>query len=350
LLVCDVGQSHDVISRLSNAVVACGGNAEKLLNDVAQLVNGEEKSLRRWIAVSFFDVHLKNYSMHRRRAPVYWQFAIPSRDYSIWCYYHDLTRETFYKVLNDHVKPKVEHEQRKLDRLRTEAGENPSRAQWEMIEAQEKLVEELRTFCHEVERITPLWNPNLNDGVLINCAPLWRLVPQHREWQKECKACWDKLVAGDYDWSHLAMHLWPERVVPKCQTDPSMAIAHGLEEVFWAQQTLDAAEAAANEAEPSLLVSDEAKAGDGEDAAALGAGRRGPSPRWVPREEVTPEQIAKLIAERTSPAVKAALENLLSAPSPLAVRTRARGGRARKARPRPRRSLLPESRELTAES
>ena len=29
------------------------------------------------------------------------------------------------------------------------------------------------------------------------------------------------------------MHLWPERVVPKCVTDRSFAIAHGLEDLFW---------------------------------------------------------------------------------------------------------------------
>ena len=58
-------------------------------------------------------------------------------------------------------------------------------------------------------------------------------MPQNRSWQKECRAVWDKLVAGDYDWAHLAMHFWPARVVPKCAKDRSLAIAHGLEEVFW---------------------------------------------------------------------------------------------------------------------
>ena len=66
-------------------------------------------------------------------------------------------------------------------------------------------------------------------------APLWRLVPQHKPWQKELKSKWDELVAGKYDWAHLAMHLWPERVVPKCATDRSLAIAHGLEDVFWTE-------------------------------------------------------------------------------------------------------------------
>lgn len=85
----------------------------------------------------------------------------------------------------------------------------------------------------EVKRVAPLWNPNLDDGVIINFALLWRLVPHHRVWQNECKSTWEGLCKGDYDWAHLAMHLWPERVVPKCAKDRSIAIAHGLEDVFW---------------------------------------------------------------------------------------------------------------------
>ena len=82
-------------------------------------------------------------------------------------------------------------------------------------------MEELRVFLDEVKRVTPLWKPNLDDGVLINFAPLWRLVPQHKAWQKELKATWNTLCDGAYDWAHLAMRLWPERVVPKCATDRS---------------------------------------------------------------------------------------------------------------------------------
>ena len=88
-----------------------------------------------------------------------------------------------------------------------------------------------------MKRVAPLWNPNLDDGVIINFAPLWRLVPQHKPWQKELKSTWDALCDGKYDWAHLAMHLWPERVVPKCATDRSLAIAHGLEDVFWVEGT-----------------------------------------------------------------------------------------------------------------
>ena len=46
------------------------------------------------------------------------------------------------------------------------------------------------------------------------------------------KDTWAKLEKGDYDWAHLAMNYWPERVREKCKTDKSLAIAHGLEHLY----------------------------------------------------------------------------------------------------------------------
>ena len=222
----------------------------------------------------FFQDHLKRYSKSRRKAPIYWQLSTPSCTYAVWLYYHRFTKDTFYKILNDYVTPKLMEEERRLTRFRQNAGPNATSNQRKEITVQESFVDELRTFRDEIARIAPLWDPNLNDGVIINFAPLWRLVPHHRQWQKECKDCWDKLVKGDYDWAHLAMHLWPERVVPSCATDRSLAIAHGLEETFWA----------------------EGKVG-----------------KWQPKQ-VSPEELEKLIRERTSLTVKAALNDLLTAP------------------------------------
>ena len=37
---------------------------------------------------------------------------------------------------------------------------------------------------------------------------------------------------GEYDWTHLAMNYWPDRVREKCKTDNSLAIAHGLEDLY----------------------------------------------------------------------------------------------------------------------
>ncbi|MGA2258961.1 MAG: hypothetical protein ABSG53_30190, partial [Thermoguttaceae bacterium] len=204
-----------------------------LLEELSHLVRDGAGDLRSWIRRSFFDVHIKSHSMHRRSAPIYWELAPPSHGYAVWLYYHRFTADTFYKVLNDYVKPKLIHEEQKLARIRAEAGVSPTRAQDKEIEAQAAFVTELTTFREEIEGIAPLWNPDLNDGVIINFAPLWRLVPQHKSWQKECKEYWVGLMTGKYDWAHLAMHLWPERVVPKCREDHSLAIAHGLEDLLW---------------------------------------------------------------------------------------------------------------------
>ena len=97
-------------------------------------------------------------------------------------------------------------------------------------------------------------------------APLWRLVP-HKPWQRELKKKWSELADGKYDWAQLAMHLWPERVIPRCAEDRSLAIAHRLEDVFWFED------------------------GDG---------------KWQPRQEPS-EAVSELIRERTSTAVKDAL-------------------------------------------
>ena len=48
----------------------------------------------------------------------------------------------------------------------------------------------------------------------------------------EPKKYWQALERGDYDWSHLAMRYWPERVEAKCRTDKSFAIAHGRMDLY----------------------------------------------------------------------------------------------------------------------
>ncbi|MFL7794888.1 MAG: type II restriction endonuclease subunit M, partial [Anaerolineae bacterium] len=75
------------------------------------------------------------------------------------------------------------------------------------------------------------YHPNHDDGVQITASSLWPLF-RHKPWQKVLKDTWKKLEKGDYDWAHLAMNYWPERVRAKCKTDKSLAIAHGLEELY----------------------------------------------------------------------------------------------------------------------
>jgi hypothetical protein len=83
----------------------------------------------------------------------------------------------------------------------------------------------------ELLRIAALpYKPDLNDGVIINAAPLNSLF-NLRSWANDTKKIWDKLNKGDYDWAHLAYTIWPDRVRDVCKKDRSIAIAHGLEDL-----------------------------------------------------------------------------------------------------------------------
>ncbi|MHB1543885.1 MAG: BREX-1 system adenine-specific DNA-methyltransferase PglX [Acidiferrobacter sp.] len=287
----DPGHQLDIVSLVRRAAEnRWGGAADRVLNGATQAVADHEE-LRSWYRKRFFAYHLNVYSKSRRRAPIYWQLSTLSGSYSVWLAYHRLNADSLFKALNDLVGPKFVHEERRLESMRREFGENPSAAQRRLVADQERFVEEMRVFLEEVERLAPLWNPDLDDGVIINFAPLRRLVPQNKSWQKELEGTWEELCEGKYDWSHLAMHLWPERVVPKCAEDRSLAIAHGLEEVLWVENS---------------------------------------EGKWVARETPT-RPIDELIRERTSPAVKAALDSLVQAPVAQNGRGRSRSRRARTA-------------------
>lgn len=195
----------------------------------------EADELRQILAHEFFPNHIKTYSKSGRKAPIYWQLSTPSASYSVWLYAQALTNDVLFRVQADYLAPKLAHEERQLSSITLSAGSNPSAKQRKRIATQETFIEEIRSFLEEIKKVAPLWKPSLDDGIILTMAPLWRLIPQNKPWQKEVKNKWDELVAGKYDWAHIAMHLWPERVVPKCAIDPSLAIAHGLLDVFWTE-------------------------------------------------------------------------------------------------------------------
>ena len=189
------------------------------------------KSLRDYFRKGFFADHLKRYSKSRRQAPIYWPLSTASGSYTLWIYYHRLTPDTLYKCVQQFVNPKLADVEKELTHLRTvlaasEGGAKERKRLEELEDLRRELIE-LRT---ELELWAPKWKPNLNDGVLITAAPLWKLF-RLPKWQKDLKACWQELEKGDYDWAHLAHTLWPDRVREKCKSDRSLAIAHGLEEL-----------------------------------------------------------------------------------------------------------------------
>jgi hypothetical protein len=201
-------------------------NAAAIEAEACELL--EVRSLREYFRkpAGFFVDHLKRYSKSRRKAPIYWPLSTPSGGYTIWLYYHRLNDGTLYKVVEQFVEPKQAEVQTTYQTLA--AKESRTKAEDKELEDAKTLMGELAAFRDDLLRLAKIWKPNLNDGVVITAAPLWRHF-RLPAWQKELRTTWESLERGEYDWAHLAYSLWPERVTEKCKTDRSMAIAHNLE-------------------------------------------------------------------------------------------------------------------------
>lgn len=181
----------------------------------------------------FFDFHLSRYSKNGRKAPIYLPIQSEAKSMTLWIYYHRLNEQTLYSCVNDFIdgpNGKLTQVEQDLNGLRSKSARNTQEEK--ELEKLSDLASELRDFRDELLRLAKFWKPNLNDGVQITAAPLWKLF-QHKAWQKKLKETWESLEKGDYDWAHLARSIWPERVLRKCHQDRSLAIAHDVEDHFW---------------------------------------------------------------------------------------------------------------------
>jgi hypothetical protein len=219
ILVDDSGHPHD----LTHLV-------EEVLERVNMPVSNE---VRLWLQRDFFAFHLKIYSKSRRKAPIYWPLSTSSGSYTLWVYYPGLTDQTLYSAVNDFLdgpNGKLRQVGSEVTVLQGKGGDRSREEEkrFEYLQAFELELIELRDTLLDIARN---YHPNHDDGVQITAAPLWQLFG-HKPWQKVLKDTWAKLEKGDFDWAHLAMNYWPARVLEKCRTDKSLAIAHGLEELY----------------------------------------------------------------------------------------------------------------------
>jgi hypothetical protein len=268
--------SPDPVTQLSNALQV------KCLNDYLSDPGSS----------GFYSDHARCYSKGRRRAPIYLWLGTTSGAFGVFLLAPATTADTLFVLRNDVLGPRLSRAEKAADEARNRAVGATTSAMSIAIAAADELVAELRAFAVELDRLIPLWGPNVDDGVVVNAAPFYRLMP-NRDARTRAETTWQELCNGELEWAHVAMRLWPERVIPKCAADRSLAIAHGLEDVFWVQND------------------------DG---------------KWRARE--TPlRSIEDLVRERTSPAVKDALKHLCDAPSaPGSSRARRRNGTVKRVR------------------
>jgi hypothetical protein len=220
----DEGHPRDLPALVDEALrLMLGDEAAREL--IAEGVGGD---MRRFLERDFFTRwHFKWYW----KRPVYWPLQSAWRSYGFVLFHEKIDDQTFFKLQRDYLDPKLNGLRLHIEDLRGRAG-GLSGAALKRVEREidqtTRLLEEIGDFARTIERIVqegyqpqPNW---IDDGVILRMAPLWELIPI---WKSEPKKYWERLSKGDFDWSHIAMNYWPDRVREACRTNKSYAIAHG---------------------------------------------------------------------------------------------------------------------------
>jgi len=211
LLIDDQENFDDISSKIRECLgVIWNKSADKAEQQLCRLLGVTElrEYLRKPTKQGFWDNHVSRYSKGRRKAPIYWLLQSSKKNYAIWLYYHQLDKDLLFKALVNYVEPKIRLETSRLESFRTQkaatgdSGKEAKRLAKE-VEKQEDFLSEMQDFEDKLRRAANLHlEPDLNDGVVLNIAPLWELVP----W-KEAKKYWDELLDGQYEWSSIGKQL-----------------------------------------------------------------------------------------------------------------------------------------------
>jgi hypothetical protein len=211
ILVDDADHPDDIVRRVREVLeVIWKDRAEAIEQEACDILGFKELRdyFRKPAKGGFWDDHVSRYSKSRRKAPIYWLLQSSKKNYALWLYYHRLDKDLLFKALVNYVEPKIRLETSRLEALRGQkaaAGESgqPAKRLAKEVERQEDFISELREFEDKLRRAANLQlDPDLNDGVVLNIAPLYELVP----W-KEAKKYWTELLEGKYEWSSIGKQL-----------------------------------------------------------------------------------------------------------------------------------------------
>lgn len=204
-------------------ILLWGDRADDMEYELCQLIGC--KSLQAYLSspTGFFDYHFKRYTKSRRKAPIYWLIASEDGTVDYWIYYPKLSKNTLPQLIIQ-LREKGEQLRTRLNAAlaaHDKTQETQVRAEQEQVEG---MMEKLNRI------IEAGYVPNHDDGVPVTAAPLQHLAAS-RLWRTECEKNMEILAKGDYDWSHLAMSMYPARVAQKAKKDWCMALTHGLEHI-----------------------------------------------------------------------------------------------------------------------
>jgi hypothetical protein len=154
--------------------------------------------LETYLAGRYFKDHLHLYSKSSRKAPIYWKLGVPSGAWHVWLYYPRLCREALFAVVSA-----AQEEGRRAVKLleQFQRATEFDRDTQTRIEALEVLSQEMAEFERCASDIAQCgWEPDLDDGVVLNSAPLEAMISDDT-WRREILKEKEKLQSGGYPWS-----------------------------------------------------------------------------------------------------------------------------------------------------
>ena len=201
LLFDQPGHPWDIVERILTVAALLVSDADRLRTDIMKHLKGSD--LRDHLRKHFFKDHLKGYTKSRRKAPIYWPLYVPSGRWEVWVYAPSLSRETLYAI-EAAASARLNAAEIEISRLRRDqqdgGGGRSPRQLAAVLDAEQRLAEELRVFRNEAERIARLgWVPDLDDGIVLCAAPLADLFPAWKEATKERA----NIKAGKYPWATM---------------------------------------------------------------------------------------------------------------------------------------------------
>jgi type I restriction-modification system DNA methylase subunit len=245
LMVLQKGHPDDLAQRVWEILRAIQGDdgAEQIIR-AAIGANGElRESLEGYLLAAFFKDHVRQY----RKRPIYWLLQSPKRAFSIYLFHQRATLNTLPTLQgNRYVGGSIHRLEMELPDLLGRAARAESREKTNLTKRSREvaeILEDLKAFDAHLTAAnqflitgadglptTVRWEPEPDDGVLLNAAALHELAPA---WKKadaklDLKKAWKELEDGKYDWAKTAMRYWPGRVLKACKTNKSFSIAHEL--------------------------------------------------------------------------------------------------------------------------
>ena len=166
LLVDEPGHRWDIEAAVLNAARALLEDPTAIVAEILYVLG--RNTVRDYLRRQYFKEHLSRYSKSRRKAPVYWPLTVPSRSWGVWLYAPILSRETLYAIAAEAARRQrlaVDAIARLQREQEQSAPSRPARKVADELDTEAKLLEELRIFRAEAEKVASLgWEPDLDDG------------------------------------------------------------------------------------------------------------------------------------------------------------------------------------------